>query len=86
MPDKTNDLLRARLAELQAEEAALRARSAPIDAEIAKLQAGIEERREKMRALAEQKRAIERPRILELASEISAVSQALMGRRMGDAA
>lgn len=78
--------LKAAFDELSAEKAALAAKSEPLralrDAILAKIQPLVDEER----AVAAQIKAIERPRMAEIDSELSAIARATGGRSLHSAA
>lgn len=84
-PVEKHPELRAMFTQLQEEKAAIRAETQPLHDQYDKLAAQIAPLADKQRALAEQFHAIERPRLSEIESQLSALARALGGRRMSEA-
>lgn len=79
----TQDLMKARLAELEAEKQALKAKSAELREAREKACAEASEANARAIALTAKIHEIERPRLLEISAEMSRVSLALGYPRMG---
>lgn len=90
MPDtenlSTDDLLRIRLSELAGEKAGIEQSTLALRTQRDALNAQIEELKAQQAALTDEINAAERPRILEIAEEMSRVAKALGGRSMGEGA
>jgi len=79
----TDDLMKARLQELQDEKAALEASTVDLRGQRDVLHGKVDEINAGIRDLTAQIDAIERPRIIELSEEISRLAQATGGKSMG---
>ncbi len=79
----TIELMKARLAELASEKAAIKAKTAELREQREAASAVASEANARAVALTEQIHAIERPRMIEINEEMSRLTLALGGKRMG---